>query len=307
LYLSSLATQSQQMMQQLQPNPTAQSPHVPLQVNTPGMVRPPSGFQLPNNVPNNLHIPPSKQGNLGQPGATANGSPMRPSLQIPGISAANQPHAAVLQRMIQQGISVNPSGIPNGVRSQTGQQISGQDIKPYMLLQQMEQQQPTQGQMEEGRPHPPNQVQKTSDMTVPQLDRSQSLLSRVSWQPSADHDARLKDKISGFQRPLKPSGRATLYQGLGMNRILGEVLLECMPEALRAIAEEAESGVASDAEVGEGGKGKIDSDGIWMPGQKKRKVQELAETVDKALVIDRDVETVSIFCRSKGRVLIEPS
>lgn len=68
-----------------------------------------------------------------------------------------------------------------------------------------------------------------------------------------------------------------------MDRVLNDVLVEKMPEALRAIAEEAEVG----DEVG--------GESSGLPGQKKRKVQELAEGIDKALVIDRDIETVSPF------------
>ncbi len=134
--------------------------------------------------------------------------------------------------------------------------VNQQDIKPYMLLQTMK---PT--QVEEGRPP---QVRRPSEL--PQLDRSQSLLSRVSWIPDAEHDAAIRDKMVA-QR--KPAGR--------LNRIVGDVLLERMPEGLRAVTEE------------DVGKGKE-----VMPGQKKRKVQELAVTVDKALVFDRDVETVSL-------------
>ena len=252
------------------------------------------GFQLPNNVATNLYIPPSKQRNLMQQGAS--GSPMLPIIQVPGVAAA--PSATVIQQMINKGIPVNQQ--IGAVRSQMAglqSQIAGQDIKPYMLLQAMKQQ-PTQGQSEEPRPHVLSQVRHTSDMVVPQLDRSHSLWSKVSWQPNAEHDAVLKDKISSFQRSLKPFGRATLGRGLGMNRTLGDVLLEHMPEGLRAIAEEAESGAASDVEGSQGGKGKVDAEGSGMPGQKKRKVQELAGTIDKVLVVDRDVETVSLFSYS---------
>lgn len=151
------------------------------------------------------------------------------------------------------------------------QGVNSQDIKPYMLLQHVKQ--PIQAER-------PPQVRRTSDL--PQLDRSQSLLSKVSWQPNAEHDAALKERISATS---KSAGRATL----GANRILGDVLLERMPEGLRAIAEDATDG-------------KRKTDG--KPGQKKRKVQELAETVDKALVLNKDVETVS---QAAGSTLIVSS
>lgn len=284
------------MQQQIQLNPPAESAHLPMQATAGNMGRPQAGFPLPNNVPPNLnlHIPPNKQRNLMQPGGNAAGSPMRGSPA--GFAGANQSQSAVIQRMINQGIPVNQQTIQEAIRPQMAgfvpQMASGErEIRPYMLLQGMPRQ-PTQGQTDDTRPSAPNQVRHPSDIAMRTLDRSQSLLSKVSWQPNAEYDAALKEKISGFQRSVRPSGRATLGQGLGMNRILGDVLLERMPEGLRAIAEEAESGVASDVEVGKGGKGKMEAEGSGMPGQKKRKVQELAETIDKALVIDRDVETV---------------
>ena len=75
---------------------------------------------------------------------------------------------------------------------------------------------------------------------------------------------------------------------MGAGRVLGDVVFERMPESLRAIAEEAESGVGVK-------KDKLDQ-GTGMPGQKKRKVAELAEGIDRELVLDGDVESVSLDC-----------
>ena len=265
------------------------------QPSTPNMQnRPPPGFPLPNNVSNNLHIPPSKQRNLAQ--QTNVGSPMRPPMQMPAVNnPAQQPSIAAIQRMLNQAAPVNPSGGPGGIRppmSAFPQQINGKDIKPYMLLQHMQYQQ---GQMEEGRPPLPqlaNQVPLASEL-FPQLDRSGSLLDRVTWTPSAEHDAALRRKLTHGADVIESMSRASpLGKGPGASGILGQVDPTRMPEAIRAMAEEVESGETSGAEGGKGGKGKKD-EGSGMPGQKKRRVQDLAHTIDKALVINTDVETVS--------------
>ena len=272
--------------------PSGQPPTRP---STPNIQnRPPPGFPLPNNVSNNLHIPPSKQRNLVQ--QTNVGSPMRPPMQMPAVNnSAQQPSIAAIQRMLNQAAPVHPSGGPGGIRppmSAFPQQISGKDIKPYMLLQHMQHQQ---GQMEEGRPPLPqlaNQVPLASEI-YPQLDRSGSLLDRVTWTPSVEHDAALRRHLTHGIDVLESISRASpLGKGLGASGTLGQVHTSRMPEAVRAMAEEVESGETSDAEGGKGGKGKTD-EGSGMPGQKKRKVQALADTIDKALVINMDVETVS--------------
>lgn len=92
--------------------------------------------------------------------------------------------------------------------------------------------------------------------------------------------------LNGMETGTKLVGRGTL----GWNRVVRE-LVDDWPEGLREVVdEEAEdeedgSGVMGD----EGGhKGRVSG----MPGQRKRKVQELAEEVDKALRIPKDSETV---------------
>lgn len=69
-----------------------------------------------------------------------------------------------------------------------------------------------------------------------------------------------------------------------MTRILSEVVLERLPEGLNALADDAEAELSGDKKKTEEGSG--------MPGQKKRKVAELAETIDKQLEVDPHVETV---------------
>ena len=242
-------------------------------------------FAVPqNNVSANLHIPPSRQRSL-QPGESpvATGSPMRP----PAPMQPMQSQAAAIQRMLSQGIPVSANAQNGNQQQMMGlQQIAGQDIKPYMLLQQMKAQAGQNGDPSVMRP---GQIRQLSDHSVQPTDRSGSLLSRVSWTPSSEHDTSLKEKLSGFQRSIRPTGRSTLAQGLGVSRVLGDVLVERMPEGLRAIADEAESGM-----MGEDGEGKgKEVEGSGLPGQKKRKVSEVAETVDRTLDIDSEVETVS--------------
>ena len=235
---------------------------------------------MPNaNMPN-LHIPLNKQRNMSQGniGSPAAGTPqMRPPIPL-----QNQNQAAAIQRMISQGIPVNAQAIqrPQMNMQQPGQMIPGQpapEIKPYMLLQQMKAQQA-------GEQGHANSLRQMSDQHVPQLDRAGSLLSRTTWQPTAEYDAMLKEKLTEFKRPIKPMGRPTLSQGLGVSRVLGDVVLEQMPEGFAAVTEDAE-GLALDKKKTEEVSG--------LPGQKKRKVSELAKTVDRQLEIEQNVESVS--------------
>lgn len=77
--------------------------------------------------------------------------------------------------------------------------------------------------------------------------------------------------------------------------MLSDVVLQKLPDEIKAIIDEVEM-------VGEGDKGGEDSSGL--PGQKKRKVQELAEGIDKGLVIDEDVETVCRLLRRRDGQLL---
>jgi hypothetical protein len=280
-----------QNLQQLQ-NISAGSPHMGLP-GTPNMqgqgqtqVRPPGApsagtpgnFSLPNNVPANLHIPASKQRNLST--AANAGSPMRPPMQLPPGAGMGAQQQGQIQRMIQAGIPVQPGVRPpmGGAVAPGGFPIKAQDITPQMLMSQLDPSSNARG--------PAERFRRMSDQPIPPgaMDRSASLLQRTTWQPSAESDSALLEKLNDFNTSIRPHGRATLAQGLGVSRVLGDVVLERMPDGLKAVADEAENDVDSEQKE-EGGTG--------LPGQKKRKVQELAESIDRALVIDKEVETVS--------------
>lgn len=255
------------------------------------------GFAMANNMPN-LHIPANKQRNSLSQGQQQGGSPaagtppMRPPMPL-----ANPSQQAQIQRMLNQGIPVN---MPGGVRPPMGAnqaQQAGQKIEPFMIVnqinkQQFPQQQHQQQQQQQAAGEPPGPIRRMSEQPPLPLDRSGSLLSRVTWAPSPEYDSALREKLSDFRRPIKPSNRPTLSHGFGVSRVIGDVILERMPEGLSAIAEDADGILAGDKKKGEEGSG--------MPGQKKRKVAELAETVDKHLEVDRDVETVSRAEWSRG-------
>ena len=250
------------------------------------------GFALANNMPN-LHIPASKQRNSLSQGQQPGGSPaagtppMRPPMPL-----ANPTQQAQIQRMLNQGIPVNmPGGVrppmANGQAQQKG--TAGQKIEPFMIVNQINKQQFPQQHQQQQQQQPAGDatgpIRRMSEQPPLPLDRSGSLLSRVTWTPSAEYDSALREKLSDFRRPIKPSGRPTLSHGFGVSRVIGDVILERMPEGLSAIAEDADGVLTGDKKKNEEGSG--------MPGQKKRKVAELAETVDRHLEVDRDVETVS--------------
>lgn len=193
---------------------------------------------------------------------------MRPPMQAATPTPQQQQQAGLIQRMINQGIPVQQNGM---VRPPL-QQPAVSDIRPHMLLDQIT------NRTESERPMM-NQLRHSSEMAVPQLDKSASLLSRVTWKPTPEHDTALRDKMNDT-RPAGRMGRATLGSTM---RVLGDVLVERIPEGLKAMAEEATLDSQAKEEVS------------GLPGQKKRKVQELAETIDKELVIDTSVETVSQF------------
>ncbi|ORY30539.1 hypothetical protein BCR39DRAFT_108147 [Naematelia encephala] len=286
--------QQQQLQQQHAQQAAARSasPHVQpsLQNNTPSL----PGAQAPtprtpnygmqNNVPTNLHIPANKQRNLLQPNAAA-GSPMRPPMAL-SAGATPQQQAGMIQRMLANGIPVTgPNGAairpqftqPPGVRPEA--MLKQMDGRPAPAATDSQAQTAAQGQVV--GPGPMAGPRRPSEMAVPGLIGATSLLGRVTWQPTPEHDQALKDKLSGFQVPPKRSG-------LGMGKVLNDVLNERMPEGLRAIAEE----VDGDAREGEAAEGSVGALEVALPGTKKRKVSELAEAVDSQLVLDRDTETL---------------
>lgn len=244
---------------------------------------PPNNASYPagnaGNMPN-LHIPSSKQrnlsqGNIGSP-AAAGTPPMRP---LPNNPTPQQ--RAAIQQMLAAGIPVAggvrpPMSMPQGPQGTGG---LAPDIKPQQLLNQLKPQPADAGQAH------PGAIRQLSEHNVAQLDRSGSLYTKTTWVPTSEYDAALREKLSSAQRPLRATGRSTLGQGLGVTRILSDVVLERLPEGLSAITDDTEGELVGDKKKVEEGSG--------MPGQKKRKVAELAETVDKGLEIDPHVESVS--------------
>jgi hypothetical protein len=160
------------------------------------------------------------------------------------------PVQPAVQRMLQGGIPVQPVMRP-------GQTVA--DMKPFMGA--------PKASNEDVRPV---QVRHGSENVLSQLDRSNSLYSRTSWVPTAEYDAGLRAKLFGSQVPTR--GR------LGV-RVIGDVVVEKMPEGLRALAEEVVGGIEEQGDE-------------RLPGQRKRKIQDLADNVDKGLIIDREVESV---------------
>jgi hypothetical protein len=265
--------------------------------------RPQQNFAITNNVPTNLHIPAGKQRNnsASGPQQQAGQSPqVRPPAQIlpqgavPNQNPNTSAQLATLQRMINQGIPVQGNG----------QQFPRPPMNPamYAAAQQSMQQAQAQGQgqarqtpeqfmnhqQQQGavpiseRPLAPQVMRNTTATGTPAIqsgsnDAAHGLLSRTSWVPTAEYDAALISKLSEFRPSIRASSRG--------NRVLGDVVLERMPEALRALADEVD-------QDGDGDKGLENVSGL--PGQKKRKVQELAESVDRGLVINDDVEKVSL-------------
>ena len=253
--------------------------------------RPPQqSFPIPNNVPQNLHIPPGKQRNLApqSTGSPAQASPMQAAPQPTQSHAQIQAQAQAIQNMIRQGIPVNV----NQAAALATQATPQPNVRPEVLLQQMT------AQAQNGEEARARQMNDA--LAQHQSDRSNSLLNKVSWKPSAEYDTALRDKLSELQRTLRPTGRSTLSQGLGAARVLSDVLVERMPEALTAMAEEAIMGIdEEDGEEKEAG----------LPGQKKRKISELASSVDKGFEIGREVEQVCKlgFCADPSYSSISPT
>jgi len=240
----------------------------------------PNNF-MPNNVPVNLHIPAGKQRNASSNQSQAGQSPqMRPPNQpilpqgTPNANATQSAQLATLQRMINQGIPVQGG---NGfVRPPVNPALyaAQQGMQPRQTPEQFmnNPQQPGEG----NRAIAPQvlRTQSTGTPVGPSEVISHGLLNRTIWQPTPESDATLAEKLAEFRPSIRSSGRG--------NRILNDVIMEIMPESLRAIADEVEEGGDSKTENESG-----------LPGQKKRKVQEVAEGIDRGLVIDEDIEKVS--------------
>ncbi|ODN74241.1 hypothetical protein L198_08262 [Cryptococcus wingfieldii CBS 7118] len=281
------------------------SPHVGLQNGTP-IMRPGSapavaGFNAINNV-SNLHIPAGKARGLQGQGVAA-GSPNMRLLQPAGdgqqqLPPGLQADPSIVQRLLEQGIPVQQAAQVFARHQQqlaaaaaaggnpaypglAAQHPSGgtpqpqRNITPAMLLAQYSHDMPS-------RPPPSRPEQIVPDAPAP-TDQSLSILSRASWVPNYTDDVRVESMFK--PQTVAETGSRTVGRGtLGWRRVDREGV-DDWPEGLReAVDEEAED------EEGEEGEGKGRASG--MPGQKRRKVQEVAEEVDKALKIPKDSETL---------------
>lgn len=272
---------------------------MPMQPNASMMqARPgtPMGFPVINSALPNLQIPPGKQRGIaaGQQPATpssATGSAPSPQIraQLPiaaaAVAAAASQHGSpAAQRLFQQGIPVSSPG-PAPVRPPGAFPVPpGTQVTPAHILSDLDKR----GSLPTAQPQP---GRATNDIMQTALDRTGSLLSKTSWAPTAESDAALRTKLNdSFQLVGRQTGRATLLEGMSTVPVLANVLGERLPADLRLLAE-GDVDVKNDALDSKSKK--HDLEGAGMPGQKKQKVQEFAETIDRSLEIDKPVEDVS--------------
>lgn len=192
--------------------------------------------------------------------------PPVPNLQIPANkqrpvrppppAAAPLQQVNAIQRMMQQGIPVNQNRPPNA------------QMTPAMLM------------MQQGVPQASTpQANSSSSNTTLNREFTEKAGPRTTWVPTPEHDAAIQKLLNGLHRPIK--SRPTLTQGLGVNRILGDVLGELLPDDLRALAEGEHVEQRKEDETG-------------LPGQKRRRVQDLASGIDRSLMITPEVEQVGL-------------
>lgn len=188
----------------------------------------------------------------------------------PGYPIANPNAPRAVQAM--QGF-VPPQGLP----------VDYTKVKPEMIIAQMD--------PNRQRARAPSMAaRRDSEMQVNastyglSTDKSDSVLAQAKWMPDAAYDAALREKLAQFQAPVKVGGRSTLMQGFAQGRVMSDVPLERVPDAIRAIAEEA------DRESMAQKKKEVDP---ALSSSKKRKIQDVADNVDKGLKIDGEVEHVS--------------
>ena len=111
-------------------------------------------------------------------------------------------------------------------------------------------------------------------------DADVDALPKPTWVPTEAHDAKLMKIMSEPSRKVPSSGRSTMGRN-GVPRILEGASFEALPEALRVLL----------AETDDQAKGQ-DTVDASLPGTRKRRFQELADTVDRDLIIENEVETV---------------
>ncbi|WVQ72936.1 hypothetical protein IAR50_002498 [Cryptococcus sp. DSM 104548] len=302
------AAQAQAQAQAAAQAQMAGSPHVGIQTGTPVIQphrpgsTPAPPFNASMNGISNLHIPAGKARGLQGPNVAASSPNMRPLQPAPGdqqIPPGLQADPSLVQRLLEQGIPVQqaaqvfarhqqqlaaaaavaggnstypglPTQLPPGAAPQPQRNIT-----PAMLLAQYSHDMPS-------RPPPSRPEQIVPDAPAPS-DQSLSILSRASWTPNYADDVRIESMFrpqSAAETGTKTVGRGTL----GWRRVDRE-MIDDWPEGLREAVDE-------EAEDEEGDEGELKGRASGMPGQKRRKVQELAEEVDKALRIPEDSETL---------------
>ncbi|RXK40027.1 hypothetical protein M231_02667 [Tremella mesenterica] len=292
MYLAWLQ-QGQQSAPHMQQHPqtsiSTQSPHLGPSTPNGNQSRPPANFSIANNVPNNLHIPINRQRNIiqNQVPQPASESPRPP--QLPTVPSAPNPN--VVQAQVQaiqrlqsmQGLQVDQA-IQNAVRPtppigmSSMAALSSQMISPSMFV-------ATMSAQSQARP-PMSQVREPNESGIV-TDQTGSLLALKSWEPTEEYDAMLREKMNTFRSPMRNNDRGSLGGRMASSRLLGDVVMEKIPEGLQTILDETMS-VEGDEEKGEKKRGALEGSGL--PGQKKRKVQEMAESVDRGLLVEGDVE-----------------
>lgn len=255
-------------------------------VQSPAMMQArPIGFPVLNQ--SNLYIPPNKQRNMqAQSQSPGPQSPaVRPNLNAAMAAAQQQQQQQQnQQRAFPQGIPINQNAAAGSPIRPPGmvQVPPGQHLTPGMILSDLDKKNvvPT-AQAAPMRP--------TNDVPGALLDRSQSVMSKTTWQPTPESDKALRDQLLlAHQVPARSAGRATLLEGLATNPVLTNVLGEQLPSDLRALAD---GEIESKAELDKGKKHELEG-ATGLPGQKKMKMQEFAETIDASLNVDWPVEDV---------------
>lgn len=326
LFYGNINLQSQQLVQQAQAQaavqqqaqqgqvstPQASTPQAPSQAPTPQQVpaQPPQQppMQLPNNGQgvqspammqarpigfpvlnqSNLYIPPNKQRNMQAQSQSP--GPQSPAVR-PNLNAAMAAAQQQQQQQQQNQQRAFPQGLPINQNAAAGSPIRppgmvqvppGQHLTPGMILSDLDKKNvvPT-AQAAPMRP--------TNEVPGALLDRSQSVMSKTTWQPTPETDKALQEQLLlAHQVPARSAGRATLLEGLATNPVLTNVLGEQLPSDLRALAD---GEIESKAELDKGKKHELEG-ATGLPGQKKMKMQEFAETIDASLNVDWPVEDV---------------
>lgn len=298
-------------------NQAGTSPHVAGGAGTPGAAsqnRPSSrqsfsGNNSAQNVSANLHIPANKQRAFaatapGQINPGANNAPGTPgsasgtgNASSPGLSMApsalnhgtptSQHQQAMMsntQRLLNTGYPVQPN------RAMMQQSIDLAKVKPEMLISTIDPNMPRQAPMSDQAKRSSEYAGTGGSSSIggamfSSQEKAKTLLGQAKWQPTEEGDVELLKMLRKVYEPNMSSGRPSLSR-MAQSRIVTSTTLEAMPEALRVMMEETERDLAAENRLKE-------ADPSY-PGTRKRRFQELADTVDKGLIIGDDVEMVSV-------------